>query len=128
VSQKTCLNVWEQSSRIEALQRILRIKMGHPRIDSKSVRGFFLSNGMGNDEEKGGVMHLYWRIMEELKYLGEVLIFHNPNLLREYNDWIQKNSASLALSSMEDTNKTSPIVHFGVIVPFLNEFKKEALK
>lgn len=42
-------------------------------------------------------MHFYWRVMEELKYLGEVVIFHNPNLVREYKNWVRKNSASLTL-------------------------------
>ena len=40
-------------------------------------------------------MHLYWRIKEELRYLGEVLIFHDPSLVREYRRWIKKNSRAL---------------------------------
>jgi hypothetical protein len=51
-----------------------------------SVRGFF----------SGVTMHLYWRIKEELGYLGEVLIFHDPSLLREYRRWVRKNAIVLA--------------------------------
>ena len=46
-------------------------------------------------------MHLYWRMREELKYLGETLIIHDPSLLREFNKWIQKRVLGLGL--MEDT-------------------------
>jgi hypothetical protein len=35
--------------------------------------------------------------MEELKYLGEVLVFHDPSFKREYRQWIEKNQTALAL-------------------------------
>jgi hypothetical protein len=35
-------------------------------------------------------MHLYWRIKEELLYLGEVLVFLDPRFTREYRRWAQK--------------------------------------
>jgi len=41
-------------------------------------------------------MHLYWRVKEELRYLGEVLIFHDPGLVREYRRWVKKNAIVLA--------------------------------
>jgi len=41
-------------------------------------------------------MHLYWRIKEELRYLDEVLIFHDPSLVREYRRWILRNAIMLA--------------------------------
>jgi hypothetical protein len=34
--------------------------------------------------------HQYWRIKEELLYLGEVLIFLDPRFLREYRRWVEK--------------------------------------
>jgi hypothetical protein len=43
----------------------------------------------------------YWRIVEELKYLGEVLVFHDPSFKREYLLWAQKNQTGLALSTVE---------------------------
>ncbi len=41
-------------------------------------------------------MQFYWRIMEELKYLGEVLIFRDPTLLRQYDWWLRKNAGGVA--------------------------------
>ena len=35
-------------------------------------------------------MHLYWRIREELLYLGEVLVFLDPRFVREYCRWVEK--------------------------------------
>jgi len=35
-------------------------------------------------------MHLYWRIKEELLYLGEVLVFLDPRFVREYSRWVKK--------------------------------------
>ena len=35
-------------------------------------------------------MHLYWRIKEELLYLGEVLVFLDPCFVREYGRWVKK--------------------------------------
>jgi hypothetical protein len=38
-------------------------------------------------------MHLYWRIKEELLYLGEVLVFLDPRFVREYRRWVTKRLA-----------------------------------
>ena len=35
-------------------------------------------------------MHLYWMIIEELKYLGEDWIILDPSLKRCYEQWIKK--------------------------------------
>jgi hypothetical protein len=35
-------------------------------------------------------MHLYWRIKEELLYLGEVLVFLDPRFDREYRRWVKR--------------------------------------
>ena len=40
-------------------------------------------------------MHLYWRIKEELLYLGEVLVFHDPRFTREYNRWFERRGRDL---------------------------------
>jgi len=42
-------------------------------------------------------MHFYWRIIEELKFLGESVIFNDPCLAREYKRWLKKNAYSLSL-------------------------------
>lgn len=43
-------------------------------------------------------MHFYWRIIEELKYLGENWMFHDPALTRCYGTWIRKNAWSISLN------------------------------
>jgi hypothetical protein len=39
-------------------------------------------------------MHLYWRIKEELLYLGEVLVFLDPRFAREYGRWVERRLAN----------------------------------
>ena len=39
-------------------------------------------------------MHLYWRIKEELLYLGEGLVFLDPRFTREYRRWEKKRCLS----------------------------------
>jgi hypothetical protein len=46
-------------------------------------------------------MHFYWRIIEELKFLGETWVFNDPNLSRCYRLWIKKNAEVIALSLQE---------------------------
>ncbi len=50
-------------------------------------------------------MHFYWRIMEELKCLGEVLVFHDPSFKREFRQWVQKNQVALGFSAVEKKRK-----------------------
>ena len=33
---------------------------------------------------------LHWRVKEELPYLGEVLVFLDPRLMREYRRWVER--------------------------------------
>jgi hypothetical protein len=35
-------------------------------------------------------MHFYWRIIEELRYLGERWIINDPSLRRQYDNWCTK--------------------------------------
>lgn len=53
-------------------------------------------------------MQFYWRIIEELRFLGETLIFHDPGLTRQYNWWLQKNSVGLSLSATDYTPRVAP--------------------
>jgi hypothetical protein len=39
-------------------------------------------------------MHLYWRIREELLYLGEALVFLDPRFVREFGRWVERRFAS----------------------------------
>ncbi len=50
-------------------------------------------------------MHLYWKVIEELKFLGESVVFHDPSLLREYKRWVEKNVYELLLSYGFDVEK-----------------------
>jgi hypothetical protein len=43
--------------------------------------------------------------MEELKYLGEVLVFQDPGFKREYRLWVQKNRAGLDFIEMKENRK-----------------------
>jgi len=44
-------------------------------------------------------MHFYWRIIEELKYLGENWTIKNPSLLRCYRAWLYKNAQAISFSN-----------------------------
>ena len=44
-------------------------------------------------------MHLYWRVIEELKYLGEGVQIHDPCLSREYRRWLRKRSGAIDMLS-----------------------------
>ncbi len=61
------------------MPRILRIKQGIP--GSIFDLGIFLFEVH---------VHFYWRIKEELLYLGEVLVFVDPCLIREYRRWVER--------------------------------------
>jgi len=54
-------------------------------------------------------MQFYWRIIEELRYLGEIVIFHDPSLQRQYHWWLRKNATGLALS--RETGSTGRRFH-----------------
>lgn len=43
-------------------------------------------------------MHLYWRIIEELRYLGEFWAIKDPSILRCYKHWVQKHAESIQLN------------------------------
>ncbi len=55
-------------------------------------------------------MHLYWRIIEELKYLGEVLVFNDPSLKRCYENWVSKKAEALSMLDVDDETKPSPFL------------------
>ncbi len=44
-------------------------------------------------------MFLYWRIQQDLSYLGEYIQFHDPALIRSMQTWIRKNYTGLAFAS-----------------------------
>jgi len=68
-----------------------------------------LSAGIFFGPMKATIMQFYWRIIEELRYLGETLVFYDPGLIRQYNWWLQKNSVGLAFSTTDYTSSVAPI-------------------
>jgi len=53
-------------------------------------------------------MQFYWRIIEELRYLGETLVFNDPVLIRQYNWWLKKNSLGLGFSATDFRSRVAP--------------------
>ena len=53
-------------------------------------------------------MYSYWRINEELKYLGEALVFHDPSLRRCYEKWVRKKAEALSMLETDDEGKPYP--------------------
>jgi hypothetical protein len=43
-------------------------------------------------------MHLYWRVEQDLRCLGEIIHFHDPCLLRCRRQWQQRNAGGIALA------------------------------
>ncbi|MCJ8502659.1 hypothetical protein [Desulfatitalea alkaliphila] len=43
-------------------------------------------------------MQLYWRIQQELSWMGETIGFTNPAFQRCYLRWLRKNALSVALA------------------------------
>lgn len=52
-------------------------------------------------------MHLYWRIIEELRVLGETWTITNPNLLRCYRNWLEQHSDAIERMTADDAIKCS---------------------
>jgi hypothetical protein len=43
-------------------------------------------------------MHFYWRVIEELKFMGETWVIHDPSLSRNYRRWLKINQEAIAMS------------------------------
>ncbi len=37
-------------------------------------------------------MQIYWKMINELQELGEMLVIHDPSVLREYHRWCNDNN------------------------------------
>jgi len=37
-------------------------------------------------------MYIYWKIMEELMFLGEILHIRDPSILRELKRWLKRHN------------------------------------
>jgi hypothetical protein len=65
-------------------------------------------------------VHLYWRIIEELKFIGETWTFTDPGFQRHYERWVKKNAAALAIMNISETAKTSTLYNFKGAMVSLN--------
>lgn len=66
-------------------------------------------------------MHLYWRVIEELKYLGEVWTFTNPSFQRWYERWLRKNADAIAALNQKDSRPAgTPGGIFKRVMPSMN--------
>ena len=65
-------------------------------------------------------MHLYWRVIEELKFLGEIWTFQDPSLQRQFRRWLKKNEPVILLSMAEHSPGDSPVFKYGGIPRSLN--------
>ena len=48
----------------------------------------------------GTIMHIYWRVQQDLNCLGEVIQFHDPSYIRSQKQWMKKNAAGIVMSEM----------------------------
>jgi len=65
-------------------------------------------------------MHLYWRVIEELKMLGETWTFNDPSLARSYEKWVLKNAEAIALIQMLETVESPVIFEYQGFMHSLN--------
>ena len=40
-------------------------------------------------------MHFYWKILEELRFVGESWTIRDPSLLRSYRNWLRRNGPAI---------------------------------
>ena len=61
-------------------------------------------------------MHFYWRVIEELKLLGETWVINDPSLARSYRQWVLKKAKAIARIQKFETHATPVIfVCFGSV-------------
>lgn len=65
-------------------------------------------------------MHLYWRVIEELKFMGETWIFNDPSLARSYKRWINKNADAIDMINMVEIHQDPPVFQLNGLPHSLN--------
>ena len=65
-------------------------------------------------------MHFYWRIIEELKLIGETWFFNDPSLARSFERWLHKNADAIAMIDFLETRKSPPMFRLNGIAHSLN--------
>ena len=59
-------------------------------------------------------MHLYWRVIEELKYIGEMWTINDPAILRYYELWKKKHSKTINQGYIKTDKPNSTIDYKGI--------------
>jgi hypothetical protein len=57
-------------------------------------------------------MHFYWRVIEELKYLGETWTMRDPCLLRNFHVWVERRRTAIAVSEEGRGTRRSPLFRY----------------
>ena len=57
---------------------------------------------------------MYWRVIEELKYLGEQWVINDPAISRRYKMWTQRHAESINLVFVK---APGPPANFGIFYP-----------
>ena len=65
-------------------------------------------------------MQIYWRVIEELKFLGENWIFKDPSLSRAYNIWLKKNADAITLCFTDMATGGSAFIEYKGVRHSLN--------
>ena len=61
---------------------------------ARKAPGFLVRRG--REMEDG--MHLYWRVFEELKWMGEYAFFIDPSLRRSFENWLRTHALAIAMT------------------------------
>ncbi len=65
-------------------------------------------------------MHFYWRVMEELKSIGETWIINDPSLARNFKTWLFKNADAIEMVDISETQGCQPLFDLNGIPHSLN--------
>ncbi len=61
-------------------------------------------------------MHFYWRVIEELKLIGETWVINDPSLARCYKQWVMKNAKAIArIQKLEENEVPVMFVYLGMV-------------
>lgn len=57
-------------------------------------------------------MHFYWKMIEELKLIGETWIMKDPGLSRCYQSWIERNQSAIWSGTTDETDLKRPLFNY----------------
>lgn len=65
-------------------------------------------------------MHSYWRVIEELKFLGETWYFHDPTLKRHFDEWVKRRSDRINVPLEKTASDVGPLFKYKGVLKSLN--------